>query len=130
MSYTPTTWATGDTITAAALNKMEQGIASAGGGYDFVITGEWDENQFDWQALTLESGSYSDIVAMLQNGTVPSGICYITRGSAVRIGFLCSIADESADDFVAIAFIMFSPIDDSIGVIAFLINSDNSVDPD
>lgn len=31
MSYTPTTWQTGDTITAAALNKMEQGIAGAGG---------------------------------------------------------------------------------------------------
>lgn len=31
MSYTPTTWTTGDTITATALNKMEQGIASAGG---------------------------------------------------------------------------------------------------
>lgn len=34
MSYTPTTWATGDTVTAALLNKMEQGIsaASSGGG--------------------------------------------------------------------------------------------------
>ena len=32
MSYTPTTWTTGDTITATKLNKMEQGIASAGGG--------------------------------------------------------------------------------------------------
>ena len=31
MSYTPTTWQTGDTITAAGLNKMEQGIAGAGG---------------------------------------------------------------------------------------------------
>ena len=30
MSYTPTTWATGDTITATKLNKMEQGIAGAG----------------------------------------------------------------------------------------------------
>ena len=30
MSYTPTTWATGDTITAAGLNKIEQGIAGAG----------------------------------------------------------------------------------------------------
>lgn len=30
MSYTPTTWQTGDTITAAGLNKMEQGIANAG----------------------------------------------------------------------------------------------------
>lgn len=32
MSYTPTTWTTGDTITASALNKIENGIADAGGG--------------------------------------------------------------------------------------------------
>ena len=29
MAYTPTTWANGDTITAAGLNKMEQGIAGS-----------------------------------------------------------------------------------------------------
>ena len=32
MSYTPTVWANGDTITAQKLNKMENGIADAGGG--------------------------------------------------------------------------------------------------
>lgn len=31
-SYTPTTWATGDIITAVKLNNIEQGIANAGGG--------------------------------------------------------------------------------------------------
>ena len=31
MSYTPNTWQTGDTITAAKLNNMEQGVANAGG---------------------------------------------------------------------------------------------------
>ena len=31
MSYTPTTWAAGDTVTAAKLNKLEQGVASGGG---------------------------------------------------------------------------------------------------
>lgn len=30
MAYTPTVWATGDTITAEKLNKMENGIAGAG----------------------------------------------------------------------------------------------------
>lgn len=30
-SYTPTTWATGDVITATKLNNIEQGIANAGG---------------------------------------------------------------------------------------------------
>jgi len=29
MSYTPTSWSTGDTITAAAMNKIENGIANA-----------------------------------------------------------------------------------------------------
>lgn len=29
MSYTPTQWATGDTVTAEKLNKMENGIAAA-----------------------------------------------------------------------------------------------------
>lgn len=37
MSYTPTTWVTGDTITATKLNKMEQGIADSGG-YDLVLS--------------------------------------------------------------------------------------------
>lgn len=31
MSYTPTTWTTGDTITAQKMNKLEQGVANAGG---------------------------------------------------------------------------------------------------
>ena len=30
MAYTPTNWATGDTVTATKLNKIEQGIANAG----------------------------------------------------------------------------------------------------
>lgn len=41
MSYTPTTWTTGDTITATKLNKIEQGIADAGGGVAIVKI-EWD----------------------------------------------------------------------------------------
>lgn len=40
MSYTPTNWSAGDTITAAKLNKIEQGIVAANDpypGYDVVI---------------------------------------------------------------------------------------------
>ena len=32
MSYEPTVWECGDTITAEKLNKLEQGVASSGGG--------------------------------------------------------------------------------------------------
>lgn len=31
MSYTPTNWKAGDTVTSAKLNKIEQGIVNAGG---------------------------------------------------------------------------------------------------
>ena len=31
MSYEPTVWQTGDTVTAEKLNKLEQGVANAGG---------------------------------------------------------------------------------------------------
>lgn len=31
MSYTPTEWKAGDTVTSAKLNKIEQGIAAGGG---------------------------------------------------------------------------------------------------
>lgn len=41
MSYTPTTWTTGDTITASAMNKIENGIAGAGNNVvvQFSVTG-------------------------------------------------------------------------------------------
>lgn len=38
MAYTKQTWATGDTITAAKLNHIEDGIEDAGGsGFDLVV---------------------------------------------------------------------------------------------
>ncbi len=37
MAYTPTTWTTGDTITASAMNKIENGIANAGGSANVII---------------------------------------------------------------------------------------------
>ena len=42
MSYTPTTWNTGDTITASALNKIENGIANAGGNLYLTCTRDGD----------------------------------------------------------------------------------------
>lgn len=38
MAYTPTTWTTGDTITASAMNKIENGIANAGGALICTVT--------------------------------------------------------------------------------------------
>lgn len=59
MGYTPTTWNTGDTITASALNKIEQGIAEGGGGA--VIVNEEDGGVLD--------KTFAEIYNLLKSGT-------------------------------------------------------------
>lgn len=72
MSYTPTNWNTGDTITAAAMNKIENGIANAGGGkydaYNYIIS------QVDNGTPVLEKGEWSDIYDALQAKTHVVGL--------------------------------------------------------
>lgn len=73
MSYTPTTWTTGDTITATALNKIEQGIADAGGGgYDLVI-----EYDVPTSTATIASGDILDCEDKLDNGEIVNAIAVI-----------------------------------------------------
>lgn len=61
MSYTPTTWAAGDTVTAAKLNKLEQGVASSGG----VLVVELDnDGNLDITAGDLFSAAQSGYVVV------------------------------------------------------------------
>ena len=63
MSYTPTTWSTGDTITASAMNKIENGIANAGGG--LVDAKVWFPNSIvGWQI----NGDFASALQKAQNG--------------------------------------------------------------
>ena len=45
MSYEPTNWKAGDTVTSAKLNKMEQGIANSGSSNLEVIEAQLDEEE-------------------------------------------------------------------------------------
>ena len=40
MAYTPTNWVTGDTVTATKMNKIENGIANAGGALICNVTND------------------------------------------------------------------------------------------
>ncbi len=75
MSYTPTTWTTGDTITASAMNKIENGIANAGSGYDAVIrlTHADNSGRDNPEDLTpsIISGTYAALYAKFSNGGCP-----------------------------------------------------------
>lgn len=69
MAYTPTTWVTGDTVTATKMNKIENGIANAGGEYDFdVVIGASDTNFTSSTTFTLVKGTASAVWNKLTNG--------------------------------------------------------------
>ena len=126
MSYTPTTWVTGDTITATKLNKMEQGIADAGGGYDFVITGEWDG--YDWTNLSLESGSYSALATAIQNGTIIKGIFVASANGGTYVYHLSAYSLNLEDEpLVAFTFIGNQPGSSTVGSFAFVLFEDGTV---
>ena len=76
MSYTPTSWNTGDTITASALNKIENGIADAGGAsWDAVIRLVHAENSGTDtpQNLTpsIVSGTFAQLANKMMSGGYP-----------------------------------------------------------
>lgn len=92
MSYTPTQWNTGDTITASALNKIENGIANAGGG---GVSGLCIDTNG-----TLDK-SYNDLVAILAAGAIPymfkNGSVYIFEfgdPTGIEANFYCAINSD------------------------------------
>lgn len=78
MAYTPTTWVTGDTITATKLNKLEQGVANAGGGnggtvfYEVTTTNfPSSSNAIGWFAYIKKSGNAYSPANMLSSIALP-----------------------------------------------------------
>lgn len=55
MSYDPTNWQTGDVVTSQKLNKLEQGVADAGGGglliVNMTMTGDAMTLDKTWQEI-------------------------------------------------------------------------------
>lgn len=84
MSYSPTTWNTGDTITAAALNNMESGISNAVQFIDAAV---------DLSAYTIVAGeTAATIWAAMQSGIVV--FVMKASGSETVIGYsLCPAVD-------------------------------------
>jgi len=91
MSYTPTTWTTGDTITASALNKIENGIADAGGGgssWDAIIrlTHSNDDTEDIPSTITpsIVEGTYAGLYAKHSNGEYPTILVEYTHPLGTR----------------------------------------------
>lgn len=77
MSYTPTNWSNGDSITAAKLNKMEQGIEDAsGGGAEPLIVNVVDDSDhakmvFDktWNEVKTAFGGGQSVVLSVSDSS-------------------------------------------------------------
>lgn len=68
-SYTPTTWVTGDIITAEKLNNIEQGIANASGGSWVTLTEESVTVDGMGGTLTYNTQITADTIKVTLNGT-------------------------------------------------------------
>lgn len=95
MSYTPTTWATGDTITASAMNKIENGIANAGGGGLYPVTCTQNNG------FTLNK-SYNDLSSAISAGLLPYvSSTFSVGGGALAMGMLSSLYDDGEGMYIA-----------------------------
>lgn len=92
MSYTPTTWAAGDTVTAAKLNKLEQGVAAGGGVLVVNVIPEGEESATmdkTWQEIY--DAPFS--VVRVQTGQTSVMLCQIY-----------DIRQQDSDYYVSIIF--------------------------
>lgn len=86
MAYTPTTWATGDTITATKMNKIENGIANAGVGGTEVVIIYMPNSTIGYQA----EGNFASCLAKVQNGEPI--LAFMGNYNSYSGGFSCSLS--------------------------------------
>ena len=72
MSYTPTEWKSGDVVTSAKLNKLEEGVASSGGALIATLTQtldgeEWINNGCDKTLDELKAAMESGVPIIFKN---------------------------------------------------------------
>ena len=104
MAYEKQTWETGDTITAAKLNHMEDGIASTDA-YDLVLVETVDSLS---ESRTLEGHglSFAEILAKIENGESVSMLYTFSGYGSLEtsVGIRCAISvfEDPADKQIVI----------------------------
>lgn len=108
MSYEPTNWKSGDTVTSAKLNKMEQGIANAGGGGGAFIVNDvegtldktWQEI-FDAMSTSVAFVSYKSETE-IDYGIVEAAINGGSDEYTINAGAIGMYTTDSADGYPAV----------------------------
>lgn len=129
MSYTKNSWSTGDTITAAKLNHLEQGVydasEGAGGPVRVPFTVEVDAQGHLTATTTAEIGAVMAAVSagkmVIADVTSPSGVVYhasLTAHNATHLIFDV-ITQEDTDVMTATLY----HIGWTTGYVAFAMNA-------
>ena len=101
MSYEPTNWQTGDIVTSTKLNKLEQGVANAGGGGVLVCTQDgtgklnhtWTEIATSWAVLKDQDTYYILTEAAESSGEYFAVFVYIGESENRILLFVADSAD-------------------------------------
>ena len=113
MSYEPTVWQTGDTVTAEKLNKLEQGVTNAGGGVFIIpITSTEDGHDITYSTTV----TVGEIATALTNGKLC--VCVDDLGSIFP--FIEDVGDGSYNFQRLVKW----PEVDTLGCQTFTISSD------
>lgn len=96
MSYIPTTWETGDVITAEKLNNMESGIAGAGGSGAglFVIHATGVAHPSNPQTQPTFDKTYAEVSSAFNSGLIPTVV--FSNDSATLQAMFVSYSDRGA----------------------------------
>ena len=92
MSYTPTEWKTGDVVTSAKLNKLEQGVAAGSG--VLVVHESYDSATSTWTMDTVAS----EIWSAMQTGLA----IVVSDISSSVIAYVEHIPEESEEYYFVI----------------------------
>ena len=103
MSYNPTTWHTGDVVTSAKLNNIEQGIVSAG--LDAVIVVDASSGT---PTPSLIQGSFADLEAKLAADT-PVRVEVVLSGGSGNIVPMQVFNVALGDEEVYISSMFYQP---------------------
>lgn len=90
MAYEPTNWKSGDVVTSAKLNKLEQGVVDANA--VLVVRESWNESSYVWDC------TYEEIYQHMSNG---GAVVLIPAMSNVPEPVMSVIFDDDYEVFVA-----------------------------
>ena len=109
--YEPTVWKSGDIITAEKLNKLENGVESAGGGEEsniVTVLFTYDRQDDQNNSVYRYSVSYDQLLQAFNDGKAMRGL--MTNATTPSVNVNTTYGDEDYPDGFEFVFLEYSAI--------------------